>query len=114
MAMGGPAVLLWFRRLLALACPIYVFLAGCSSGNGAPAIPTITPRPAFTMYVIPGGASNPEGIIPGSDGELWFADTTFFPIVSRIGRISTTGVVTMYNIPGPAAFPQDLAKAPDG
>lgn len=58
---------------------------------------------------LPGDHSADE-ITTGPDGALWFTEQ----VASRIGRITTGGVVTEYPLPTPGSSPADIAPGPDG
>jgi sugar lactone lactonase YvrE len=51
----------------------------------------------------------PEGIAAGPDGALWFTEYS-----DRIGRITTTGVITEYPVPTASSYPRGIAAGPDG
>ncbi len=54
--------------------------------------------------------SRVTGIAVGSDGNLWFTETSG----NQIGRISTAGIITGYNIPTEQSWPNFIAAGPDG
>ena len=63
------------------------------------------------MYKIPNGFPNPQSIVTGPDGNLWFAESSG----GRIGKITTSGVITEYPVPVPAHPQLDaIAVGPDG
>jgi streptogramin lyase len=74
--------------------------SGSFAVNNAPAIASITPDGTLTEVPIPGAISNgvvvetPQEIATGSDGNLWFTETT-----DKIGRITSSGQITEYPIP---------------
>jgi hypothetical protein len=49
-------------------------------------------------------------IAAGPDGALWFTET----FASRIGRITTSGVVSEFPLPTSGSGPADIAAGPDG
>ena len=55
----------------------------------------ITTSGAITEFDVPTPGSQPYGIAPGPDGNLWFAETGG----SKIGRITTSGVITEFPVP---------------
>ena len=57
------------------------------------------------LNVYPAGAAA-EGITPGPDGAMWFTDPG-----GRIGRITTTGIVTLFTVSGD---PQSIRAGSDG
>lgn len=71
----------------------------------------ITPNGVVTEFsagITPGAA--PSDITVGSDGNMWFTE----PILDKIGRITTAGVVTQFPLPTPNAFPLHMTTGPDG
>ena len=54
----------------------------------------VTPAGVITQYSLP-ASSNPEGIIAGADGNLWFAQRS----TSKIGRVTPTGTVQEFSLP---------------
>jgi virginiamycin B lyase len=65
-------------------------------------------QPTITEYPVPTPGSNPIAITAGPDGALWFAE--FY--AGKIGRITTSGVVTEYSAPGSTPF--RITAGPDG
>ena len=63
----------------------------------------------LTEYPLPNPASQPQGIVAGPDGALWFTETTG----ARIGRIALDGTISEYPLPTPTA-PSDITAGPDG
>jgi hypothetical protein len=64
----------------------------------------------FTEYTVPTAFSLPGYITVGSDGNLWFGEA----IGNKIGRITTSGVVTEFTIPTASAEPIAVTLGPDG
>ena len=64
----------------------------------------------ITEFPLPPG-SNPSGIAPGPDGNLWFTEFTVNP---KVGRITTAGEVTEFSLPRPDATPAGIVAGPDG
>src|SRR5262249_53535094 len=55
--------------------------------------------------------SGPNGITAGPDGALWFTEQD----LGKIGRITTSGVITEFNVPGgSSSVPEDITLGPDG
>ena len=56
--------------------------------------------------------SNPNGIVAGPDGNLWFTEF----LGKRVGRITPAGVVTEFSAGFTPAdgFPTSIAAGPDG
>lgn len=88
-APGGPRVALLASSLLAAAW--------AASGQSITEFPT----PTLT--------SRPIGIIAGPDGALWFTEQA----ASKIGRITTAGVITEYPTPT-VGQPTGITSGPDG
>ena len=63
-----------------------LLLIGLASFAGAQSI---------TEFVIPTAVSNPFGIAPGPDGNLWFTESNG----GKIGRITPAGAVTEFSLP---------------
>ena len=53
-------------------------------------------------------SGQPERIITGPDGNLWFTES------GAIGRITTAGVVTEFPLPVGSSDPEGIAAGPDG
>ena len=49
---------------------------------------------AIVDYSLPNQDSDPNGIVSGSDGNLWFTESG----VDKIGKITTGGVITEYAV----------------
>ncbi len=71
----------------------------------------------YTLTRFPVASATPGVLTPGlgfitasPDGNLWFTE----PVASRIGRITTAGVVTDFATPTPNASPSGIAVGPDG
>jgi streptogramin lyase len=64
---------------------------------------------AIMEFPLPSAGSAPWGIATGPDGALWFTESGR----SRIGRITTTGVVSEFAIPTPNSGPVGIASGPD-
>jgi virginiamycin B lyase len=72
-------------------------------------------RPAatqlFTEYTIPTAGSDPLGVTAGPDGAVWFTEQN----TNKIGRITTSGVITEFAIPTSNSVPYGITTAgPDG
>jgi virginiamycin B lyase len=61
-------------------------------------------------FPIPTPGSQPEGIAAGSDGNVWFTEIQG----NKIGRITTTGIITEFSVPTPMALPWVIVSRPDG
>jgi virginiamycin B lyase len=72
----------------------------------------------ITEYVIPSSASTPSGgvvadacgITAGTDGNIWFTETTD----NKIAKITPNGVITEYVVPTIYSCPSAIASGPDG
>jgi streptogramin lyase len=80
----------------------------------ANAIGRTTTAGVTTEYPIPTPATQPYSITSGSDGALWFTESTGAAGTSKIGRITTAGVITEYAVPTNSAGPNHIAAGPDG
>src|SRR5262245_62337625 len=88
------------RKALQIQLGILI-LGGFSAFAGAQSI---------TEFPIPTAGSGVLYIAPGSDGSLWFTESS----VGKIGRITTAGAVTEFPLPSAASRPQAIAAEPDG
>lgn len=61
-------------------------------------------------YAIPTSGSEPWGITPGSDGNLWFAEDTG----NQIGKITPSGTITEYPITTSGSGVTDITAGSDG
>ncbi len=65
----------------------------------------------ITEFVIPTPGAQPDGIAAGPDGALWFTEGG----ASKIGRITTSGVITEFSLPSFNDYPLDgIAVGSDG
>jgi streptogramin lyase len=64
----------------------------------------------FTEFAIPTTGSEPVGITPGADGNLWFSEA----VGNKIGRITTAGTITEFPLPTAASGPFGITAGPDG
>jgi virginiamycin B lyase len=71
--------------------------------------PFARPRPTITEFGPVTGS--PDRITAGPDGNLWFTEP--FPFDNRIGRITTSGVITEFPVPD-RSEPRDIVAGPDG
>ena len=63
-------------------------------------------------YPVPTPSAEPNGITAGPDGALWFTES--YPDTSKIGRITTSGLITEYPAPTPQSDPWGITAGPDG
>jgi len=73
------------------------------------AVAAILRAQTFTEYPVPSASSQPYAITVGPDGALWFTETNG----AKIGRITTSGVVTEFPLPA-GSQPLDIIAGPDG
>jgi virginiamycin B lyase len=77
----------------------------------------ITTSGSVTSYPLPGGCcTNVQGITPGPDGALWFTEGGYCcdnNVGNRIGRITTTGVITEFDSI-PNSNPTGIVAGSDG
>jgi len=105
---AGPDGALWFTELNPPFCIAFVCEAPPFDGY----IERVTTDGVFTVYNLPapiGGLASP-GIVVGSDGALWFAESSN----SSVGSITTAGVIGQHPLPNAASVPQGMAAGPDG
>src|SRR2546427_4647027 len=82
-------------------------------------IAKVTTGGVFTEYPIPTPNTAPSSITTGPDSNLWFTTTNHVvtpsnPLVGRIGKVSTNGVMTEYVLPNPQSVPGAITAGPDG
>jgi virginiamycin B lyase len=80
---------------------VIVLLAAVSVANRALA-------QTISEFPVPTTSSGPFVITTGPDGALWFTEATG----NKIGRITTTGVITEFSIPNRG--PNSITTGPDG
>jgi len=79
----------------------------------------ITTGGAIIEFTLPTASSGPFGITAGPDGALWFTeaaplDGAAVPHGSRIGRITTAGVIAEFTTPTASSGPFAITAGPDG
>jgi virginiamycin B lyase len=79
----------------------------------------ITTGGAISEFTLPTAGSGPFGITAGPDGALWFTeaaplDGAAVPHGTRIGRITTAGVITEFTTPTAGSGPFGITTGPDG
>ncbi|MGQ0682300.1 Vgb family protein [Bradyrhizobium sp.] len=99
----GPDGALWFTESL--------------SGK----IGRITIDGKISEFALPDPDAQPLGITTGPDGALWFTEASCVRkrasrcvIGNKIGRITTTGVITEFAIPSDGSGPHSITAGPDG
>ena len=75
--------------------------------------PTTTQAPSIRQFPLPTANSNPLSITAGPDGALWFTEASL-GVVAKIGRITTTGVLSEYPLPDLLSYPTYITAGPDG
>lgn len=75
------------------------------TNSGQHKVGKITTSGGVTEYVVASGT--PEGIVTGSDKNLWFADW------GKIGKITTSGAITEYSLPTGSSATR-ITAGPDG
>ena len=65
----------------------------------------------ITEYNLPAG-SGPISITRGPGGDLWFVD--YGANANKIGKITTSGVITEYPVPTANSMPRDITQGPGG
>jgi hypothetical protein len=61
-------------------------------------------------YALPNSGSQPENIVAGPDGNLWFTEFSG----NRIGKIGTGGSLHEYALPNAGSGPDGITVGPDG
>ena len=90
----------WQRLLL-----VVLVLVGAAVGVAEQAL-----AQTITVFPVPTASSYPRGIVTGPDGALWFTE----PGANKIGRITTTGVITEFLVGGIGTFYGWITVGPDG
>lgn len=92
-------------------------IAQGSDGNfwfvqlGTSEITRITPTGAVTEFPTPTANSQPNDIVAGPDGNLWFTERD--AAANRIGRITPAGVITEFSLSSTGS-PGFITAGPDG
>jgi len=94
--MGSYRIGPWLLRLASFAVVLAAFAAGAWGQ-------------VITEFPVISSGTDLGGIVAGPDGNLWFTEFT----ASKIGRITTEGVVTEFPLPT-ASNPQLIAAGADG
>lgn len=114
----GPDGALWFTEggiyQIQNAIQVGKFVGGNKIGR-------ITTRGILTEYLIPTPSSEPDEIINGPDGNLWFTEVGFSVSTSghvtnhdQIGRITPQGRITEYPLPTTGYAPSYMTTGSDG
>jgi virginiamycin B lyase len=98
----------WSRVWLRVASA-FVTTASLALGFAAPAA-----AQSFKEFTVPTAASQPNGIVTGPDGNLWFTEIAG----NKIGRITPAGDLTEFELPpnsqGQSRQPRAILVGPDG
>jgi virginiamycin B lyase len=78
-------------------------LAATSYSNAAPQF-------VFIGFPLPHAGSQPNEIIVGPDGNLWFTEISG----NRIGRITPVGTIVEFPLPASSGMPSGITAGPDG
>jgi virginiamycin B lyase len=75
----------------------------------------------ITEFALPNPDAHPWGITTGPDGALWFTEASCVrqpgprcAVGNKIGRITTTGLVTEFTVPSDGSGPHSITIGPDG
>lgn len=75
----------------------------------------------ITEFALPNANAQPWGITTGPDGALWFTEASCVRepgsgciIGNKIGRITTTGLLTEFRVPSDGSGPHSITTGPDG
>ncbi|OAF05879.1 hypothetical protein AYJ54_02465 [Bradyrhizobium centrolobii] len=84
-------------------------------------IERITTDGKLTEFDLPNPNAQPWGITTGPDGALWFTEASCVRqpgprcvLGNKVGRITTTGLVTEFPIPSDGSGPHSITAGPDG
>jgi virginiamycin B lyase len=69
----------------------------------------MTTAGVVTEFALDDTAANPEQMVVGLDGALWFTE----PGSAKLGRITTAGAITKYDLPE-GSYPRGLVEHPQG
>jgi virginiamycin B lyase len=69
---------------------------------------------SYGYYSLPTPGNSVGGITTWSDGALWFSDNGPGGTASKIGRLTTSGVITEYPLPNVTAVPTSITTGSDG
>jgi streptogramin lyase len=81
-----------------------------SSSNAVPILTSITVTTTPTVVHEFAVGSAPTYLVTGSDGNLWFAESTG----NKIGKVTNSGILTEYSPPTGASKPYGITTGPDG
>ena len=86
-------------------------LAGCAALL-ALGLAAAGPAVAVTIseFPVPTAGSQPNGAVPGPDGNLWFVELNG----NNIARVTPAGVITEFPVPTAASQPSGITAGPDG
>ena len=102
------------RGIGRLAILVALFTGGSFQSQAQNVLET-TPVREYSISTL---NSQPQSIVAGPDGNLWFTEmgctTVNGQCLSKIGRITPAGAITEFTIPTPISDPAGIAKGPDG
>lgn len=108
-----------FHVLLAMVSLVVIstLVTACSLSGGTSNKPSPTPSPTSTVTIhefpLPTKDYIPGAIVTGTDGALWFTEVLASGPGGKIGRITTTGVITEYPLPHSGSYVTDIARGSD-
>src|SRR6266542_5264972 len=98
----------WRRRPAALALVAMALALVPPVGGSTPAIATpaiAAPTGTIKEFPIPQASSGPTSITPGSDGLLWFTESS----ANKVARITVGGTVTASTVPTASSLPVGIS-----
>jgi virginiamycin B lyase len=98
------------RELAAIAAVLLVALAASLLFFTLRPAASVTNVPRILEFSSTTAFGELDGIAPGPDGALWFANVE----TGQIGRMTPAGDVTLYNLPAQPVYPDNVAAGPDG
>ncbi len=105
------------RKSRAFILAAVLLLSACGHHGGSTYIPLsgVTTEASLTaggntQFSIPTAASHPQSITVGSDGNLWFVETSG----NKVGRITPSGVISEFRIPSVNSSPISITAGAPG
>lgn len=85
-----------------------------ASGLGADGnkIGRISTTGVIQEFTVPTASSDPSGIATGSDGAIWFTESS--AAGNKIGRMTTGGSFTEFPLANASSGPEEITSGPDG
>lgn len=112
MGLFCPSATEW-PSLSRIPIPLAVLLLGttvAAGSLGSAEIALASPTPTFTTFTTPTAASDPDQIVAGPDGNVWFTENTG----NAIGRVTSAGTITEFPLPTANAQAVGITLGPDG